>query len=170
MEEAQARGGAEGRTLIARALEMHRIAWRKGRDAEHGGIFCHVGPNGGEPPPCAKDGEMDFGERWDDKVWWAHGEALYSTALATFAGDGPPDTESWRAFEELHAYTQSAFVNAEHKEWFAYLARDGTPHARFDGLGSWIKCFFHVPRALLRCARLFEREAAAAASSKKRRD
>ena len=106
---------------------------------------------------------MSIGPSGDDKVWWAHGEALYAHALATFAGE-QPDPEAWQAFERLHAYTQATFVHPEHKEWFAYLARDGSPHARFAGLGSWIKCFFHVPRALLRCAVLFEREAAAAAA------
>ena len=62
--------------------------------------------------------------------------------------------ECWAWFERVHHYTWAHFPDPEFGEWFGYLNRRGEVLLPLKG-GKWKGCF-HLPRALLRCWKLFE--------------
>ena len=150
--------------LAALAIKVADFSYAKGHDEKHGGIVAFVDENGEQPPGPE---HIQFGERWDDKIWWVHGEAMYAMALAAVEGraaakatattTSAPDRH-FAAFEHLHQYTQEVFADPVLREWACYLQRDGSPHPQYPDKGTWIKCFFHVPRALMKLVLLFERE------------
>ncbi|MEM0961931.1 MAG: AGE family epimerase/isomerase [Bacteroidota bacterium] len=122
-------------------------AYRRGWDAEHGGLFYFLDAEGHSPTQL----------EWSMKLWWPHCEALYGHLLgASLTGS----EDAWEAFRETDRYTFEHFPDPEHGEWFGYLDREGRVTHRFKG-GPYKGCF-HVPRALLLCVRrLAEMEDAA---------
>lgn len=148
MEEALHRGDKE---LFERSARFCRYAFEKGRDQQHGGILAFTDYRG-NPPPGVVDVVNDWGERWDDKIWWVHSEALYATALAAVVLD---DQWFMDRFLELHDYCRRHFWDSEYGEWYCYLNRDNTP--RVTDKGNWIKAAYHIPRNLLKLSLLFER-------------
>lgn len=149
-EEGLARGD---RRVVERAIEVMGWAYENGHDREHGGLLAFTTPEGAPAP--AEGGASNWsGESPTTKIWWAHSEALYATALAALWGE---DRQMWTRFEHLHAYTQRHFADPEFGEWYTYLDRDGTP--RVTDKGTWIRCAFHVPRNLMKVALLLERAA-----------
>ncbi len=120
------------------------FAW----DNEHGGVFYFMDALDRPSPEL----------QWDMKLWWPHCEALVALLMAYRAtGDG----EFLKWFEKVHDWTWSHFPDPAHGEWFAYLNRRGEATSTLKG-GKW-KCFFHLPRALLVCARLLDELAGASA-------
>lgn len=142
----------QDRKLFERAAQFCRYAYEAGRDKEYGGILAFTDSQG-NPPPGVTDVVNDWGERWDDKVWWVHSEALYATALAGIVLD---DQSFVDRFVELHEYCTRYLWDQEYGEWFCYLNRDNTP--RVSDKGTWIKAAFHIPRNLLKLTLLFEEE------------
>jgi N-acylglucosamine 2-epimerase len=137
------------KAIVNRAATICDWMYDKGHDREYGGLFGFCSPDGNQPPGAEQI--APWGERWDDKVWWVHSEALYATLLSAITRD---DANAFSRFLELHHYTQRWFVDPEFGEWYEYLHRHGTPRSPLKG--SWIKCAFHVPRNLIRVVHLLE--------------
>lgn len=127
-----------------RALSVIDAMYRKSHDREFGGIF-HMLDDRGENG-LYRDWNRERDLKWDEKVWWTHGEAL--CALLT-AADRKQDEESWREFKRLYQWCRDHFYDREYGEWYAVLNRDGTP--RITDKGGLQKAAFHVPRSLCQC-------------------
>lgn len=118
------------------ALNIIDYGW----DPEYGGIVYYRDALG--KPPLQYE--------WDQKLWWVHVESLVAFAYGYLLTGRQ---ECWEWYERVHDYTWSHFPDPEYGEWFAYLNRRGEVYTDCKG-GKW-KCCFHVPRALLRCYRIF---------------
>ncbi len=135
---------ADGRqgVLIERAVDTILKILDFGWDREYGGIFYFLDAQGHPPQQL----------EWDQKLWWVHLEALVALAMA-YAETRRADVWAW--YEKVHAYTWTHFPDPEYGEWYGYLNRRGEVLLPLKG-GKWKGCF-HVPRALYRCWREFER-------------
>lgn len=123
--------------LVARW--MFDIGW----DEKLGGIKAFTNPHGGKPQGAELP--TTWGERWDDRIWWVHSEALYALALSSTVTD---DKWYMDSFDKLHDYVTQHFVDKEHGEWYAYLDKYGEIKSPLKG--NWIKCCFHIPRNLMK--------------------
>jgi len=147
LEEGLRRGD---RGLVERSVEVADWAWARGRDPEFGGIFSYLDSRGGEP--LRTDWHRETGMLWHDKAWWVHAEALYARALAALETGS---AERFGQFLELHDWCQKHFYDPLYGEWYAELWRDGRP--KNDHKGTLWKAAYHLPRALMKLALLFER-------------
>lgn len=128
---------------VERAVQLCRWCWTQGWDARDGGIFAFTGLDGAAPP--GSEYISAWGDRWDDKLWWAQSESLYALALAaSVSGDG----DLVDAFEQLSGFVQAKQIDHEYGEWYECLHRHG--EVRSPLKGSWIKCMFHVTRNLMK--------------------
>jgi N-acylglucosamine 2-epimerase len=127
---------------IERAAQTIRWSFEVGWDPDRGGLLAFTRPGGGPPP--GPEAAVPWGERWNDRIWWVHSEALYALACAAWHTGDP-----WFAdrFDALTAYVDRHFVDHEHGEWLAYLDENGQPIA--PQKGTWIKSFFHLPRNVM---------------------
>jgi N-acylglucosamine 2-epimerase len=132
--------------LIEASKKIYEWAMEQGWDKEYGGILYFTDVFGFPPEPYEHD----------MKLWWPHTEALYATLLA-FDVSGETKYEKW--FDILHEYSFSHFADPA-GEWFGYLHRDGTVSNTLKG--SMWKGPFHLPRALLLCARKLDKMMGAA--------
>jgi len=132
----------DDKRLIERAVDTAIRTIEFGWDGEHGGIFAFLDAKGHPPQQL----------EWDQKLWWAHLEALVAMAMAIRL-TGRPECEKW--YYKLHDWTWSRFPDSEHGEWFGYLNRRGEVLLPLKG-GKWKGCF-HVPRAMLMCWSEFEK-------------
>jgi N-acylglucosamine 2-epimerase len=80
-----------------------------------------------------------------------HSEALYALALA--AVETGKDL-FLRRFSKLHDWCMSHFFDEEYGEWYATLHRNGTP--KVTDKGTVWKAAYHLPRAIMKIALLFE--------------
>ncbi len=136
--------------VVRRAAEVCRWSFELGWDREHGGIVAFTKPGGGRP--LGPEAPVPWGERWNDRVWWVHSEALYALAAAAVATNDPWFVDQ---FDMLHRYVDAHFVDHEYGEWYSYL--DAYGNVLSPQKGSWVKCFFHIPRNLLMIVRLLRR-------------
>ncbi|NNJ24101.1 AGE family epimerase/isomerase [Alienimonas chondri] len=136
MKEGRRRGD---NALVQLGLTMLDWTWKRGWDAEHGGMLYFTSTDG-----------RPVQEYWHDmKFWWPHNEAIIATLLAyTLTGDSK--YAAWHAL--VHDWAHERFADPEHGEWFGYLHRDGTPSSSLKG--NWWKGPFHLPRMQLECWRL----------------
>ena len=118
------------------ASQIIRRSFRRGWDAEYGGLFYFLDADGKSPVQL----------EWDRKLWWPHCEALYAWLLLATETGAPGD---WDAFQQVKAYTFAHFPDPHHGEWYGYLDRAGAVSQDFKG-GPYKGCF-HVPRALWNC-------------------
>lgn len=132
------------RSLIDKAVEVTLSNLEFGWDSEFDGIFYFLDVEG---RPVQ---ELE----WDQKLWWVQLEALVALAMG-YRLTGRDECRDW--FERLHEYTWARFPDPEYGEWWGYLNRRGEVSVRSKG-GVWKGCF-HVPRALYRCMREFEKMA-----------
>ena len=121
--------------IITSTLEL---AW----DDEFGGIFYFLDIE--QHPPQQLE--------WDQKLWWVHLETLVALSMA-WRLTGRADCISW--YKKVHEYTWNHFPDPEYGEWYGYLSRGGEILLPLKG-GKWKGCF-HVPRALYKCMRQFEK-------------
>ncbi len=124
------------RALQETAYDIILSSLRRGWDEQYGGIRYMLNIDGSPAHPL----EVDM------KLWWPHCETLYALLLA-WTTSGREDIGRW--YEKVHDYTFGHFPDREFGEWYGYLNRDGSPTWTAKAT-SW-KCFFHLPRALLRC-------------------
>ena len=128
-------------SMINKALEILDCSLEIGWDKEYGGLLSFVDIEG-KPPEQLE---------WDMKMWWPHTEALYATLLA-YSITGSKKYNDW--FNTLHDYSFSHFADPA-GEWFGYLHKDGSIANSLKG-SIW-KGPFHLPRALILCARQLEK-------------
>jgi N-acylglucosamine 2-epimerase len=127
--------------LIEKAVDVTLSMLEFGWDNEYGGVFYFL-DRLGHPPQQLE---------WDQKLWWAHVEALVALALGYSL---TKRADCWKWYERVHAYTWEHFPDPEHGEWFGYLNRRGEVLLPLKG-GKWKGCF-HIPRGLYRCWKIFE--------------
>ena len=128
-------------SLVELGLQMLDYTWRRGWDAEHGGILYFTDLKG-----------LPVSEYWHDmKFWWPHNEAVIATILAhQLTGD--TRYAEWHG--QVHDWAYAHFPDREHGEWFGYLHRDGSVSSRLKG-NLW-KGPFHLPRMQLLAWKLLE--------------
>ena len=111
--------------------------WKRGWDAEHGGLLYFTDLRG-----------LPVQEYWHDmKFWWPHNEAIIATLLAWKLTGEPRFAEMHRL---VHEWSFAHFPDAEHGEWYGWLRRDGSVSSRAKG--SLWKGPFHLPRCLWYCS------------------
>jgi N-acylglucosamine 2-epimerase len=136
MEIARKRGD---RQLLETAIDIVLAALEQGWDAEYGGLKYMT--NIDWSPTHELGANL--------KLWWVHTETLYALLLGWSL---TRRMELWQWYRKIHDYTFGHFPDPEFGEWFGYLDRDGRPVWTAKAT-AW-KCFFHLPRALLRCHEL----------------
>lgn len=131
------RGG--NKEVEAKICHIIKSTLNYGWDKQYGGIFYFM--------DALNKPHLEL--QHDMKLWWVHNEALIA---CLFAYKSSKDVEFIDWFKKLDEYTWSHFPDPEYGEWFAYLNRQGEPTHLLKG-GKW-KTFFHLPRALMMCAKL----------------
>ena len=132
--------------LLAEIPEWTRRIYSYAHDSEFGGLYYFMD---------ALDKPMFDGMDMT-KGWWTHNEAMLAAAYSyRISGD------AWflRMFDEVDEWSTEHFRDPEFGEWYGVVRFDGSVRNGFKG--SLSKAFFHVPRALFNCIRVF-READAA--------
>ena len=115
--------------------------WKRGWDAEYGGILYFVDLRG-----------LPVQEYWHDmKFWWPQNETIIATLLA-FHLTGDPKYAEWHT--AAHDWAYNHFPDQQFGEWFGYLHRDGRISVPLKG-NLW-KGPFHMPRMQLVCWKLLE--------------
>jgi len=147
MEEALSR---KSPALFDRAVRILDWACKQGFDEMCGGIYSYLDALGGVPLQTTWHTEVNAS--WDDKVWWVHSEALYALALVAVEKDSQ---EHFDRFIALHDFCQKYFFDRKYGEWYAELYRDGSP--KLTDKGTLWKACYHLPRAIMMTANLFER-------------
>ena len=136
LEEAAHRQDAQLQQLGCNMLDW---MWRRGWDAQYGGLFYFRDVH-----------DKPVQEYWHDmKFWWPQDEGLIATLMA-YRMTGDAKYLGWH--EALREWSFRHFADPQHGEWFGYLHRDGSPANSLKG--SLWKSFFHHPRALWRCHQL----------------
>lgn len=94
---------------------------------------------------------------WDDKLWWVHSEALYTTLLC-YARSGDPGFLDWH--DRIFAYTFRTFPNPdpEVREWIQIRRRDGSPQEKTVALP--VKDPYHIARNLVLLLELLYQQSA----------
>lgn len=129
------------RATIDRCVDAVLSSLEFGWDRQFGGIFYFQDSEG---RPLER---LD----WDQKLWWVHLETL----VALLKGHNlTKRKECWQWFEKVHDYAWKRFPDPRYGEWFGYLNRRGEVLLDLKG-GKWKGCF-HLPRALLLCAKELE--------------
>ena len=97
---------------------------------------------------------------WDDKLWWVHSEALYTTLLCYFCGGGRQFRDM---FGRVFTYTMETFPNRDQdiREWVQIRTRDGKPQEKVVALP--VKDPFHIARNLILILELLDRQLTGAA-------
>lgn len=101
----------------------------------------------------------------DQKHWWVQAEAVVGFLNAwQLSGEQPFLDAALR----IWSYIEARVVDNQHGEWFAVLARDGTPMPDYPAfsdsckIGPW-KCPYHNARAAIEVMRRIKKEAPASA-------
>jgi len=132
--------------IFAMAEKVFQIGW----DESFGGILHFCGVNGGKP-----EGDLDgvAGEPmvqqlsgWDDKLWWVHSEALYTSLLCHIRTGRERFLD---IFMRIFAYTMETFPSRDQdvREWVQIRARNGKPQEKVVALP--VKDPFHIARNLI---------------------
>lgn len=138
LHEGRLRGEAGYVNLGLRILDG---MWRRGWDAECGGLFYFRDLH-----------DKPVQEYWHDmKFWWPHCEAIIATQLAF---EITRDTKYAEMHQQVHDWSFAHFPDPEHGEWYGYLHRDGSVSQRAKG--NLYKGPFHLPRMLWYCSRTAE--------------
>ncbi|HHV60220.1 MAG TPA: hypothetical protein GXX49_08055 [Clostridiaceae bacterium] len=136
---------------IKEACAITLRALQAGWDNEYGGILHFCGINGGKPGGSTEGIANEHMTKlvlnsWDDKLWWIHSEALYTTLLC-YEKTGDEKFLEWH--DKIFDYTFSFFPNPdrETREWLQILTRDGKPQEKVVAL--LVKDPFHITRNLI---------------------
>ncbi len=145
---------------IRQAVKVTERMFDLGWDHEYGGLLHFVDQEGGKPrgeqgaytghPMLAK-----LEASWDDKLWWVHSEALYTTLVAYHLSG---KEELYRRYQQVKDYTFKTFPHPEGKEWIQIRDRQGKPADKVVALP--VKDPFHIIRNLLLLLELLAEEGA----------
>ncbi len=137
--------------LIKRAARIVKRTMEVGWDTKYGGLFLFVNRDGGEPQGDIggfEDDEMvrKLKNDWDNKLWWPHSEALYSTLLSY---NLTKDKGLAELYNKVHHYTFAAFPNPDKQigEWIQIRDRQGRPETKVVALP--VKDPFHIARSFM---------------------
>jgi N-acylglucosamine 2-epimerase len=136
-----------------------RKALENGWDTQYGGILHFSGVSGGKPEGdtdgVAEEPMTRQLSGWDDKLWWIHSEALYTTLLCHFR-TGDDTFLDWH--DKVFDYTYRTFPNPdpEIREWIQIRRWDGSPQEKVVALT--VKDPFHIARNLILILELLQRE------------
>ena len=139
--------GDDGRR--SQVYRIAKAALETGWDGEKGGLLHFAGLTGGEPRGENGGLEEEPMSRqlssWDNKLWWVHSEALYTT-LRCYFETGDPWFRAWH--DKVFAYTYRTFPNMDPnvREWMQIRDREGRPENRVVALP--VKDPYHVVRNL----------------------
>jgi N-acylglucosamine 2-epimerase len=136
------------------AKKMVEIGW----DPEFGGLFLFVDRDGGQPKGDKSGMEhvsmvRQIEQNWDNKLWWPHSEALYTTLLCyqltgedCFLAD----------YNKIHEYTFRTFPNPDQEvgEWIQIRMRNGDPISKVVALP--VKDPYHIIRNVIYMIELLE--------------
>jgi N-acylglucosamine 2-epimerase len=86
----------------------------------------------------------------DTKLWWPVAESLYAI-LAAYKKTGEEKWLNW--LDKVHNYTVKHFIDQEYGGWFGFCDKYG--NLINTSKGSHSKGFFHTPRSLLNCIKLY---------------
>lgn len=115
--------------------------WKRGWDAEYGGLFYYRDVHG-----------KPVQEYWHDmKFWWPHNEAIIATMLAY---EITQDAKYAAMHQQVHDWAFAHFPDPEYGEWYGYLHRDG--RVSQQAKGNMFKGPFHLPRMLWYCSQLLD--------------
>ncbi len=143
--------------VVAQALKVTETMFNLGWDQEYGGLLHFVDKDGGKPrgevgefvghPMLAK-----LEGTWDDKLWWVHSEALYTTLLA-YRLSGKK--ELLAQYQKVKDYSFQTFPHQNNGEWIQIRDRQGKPVDKVVALP--VKDPFHIARNLLLLLELLEK-------------
>ncbi|MBS1371390.1 MAG: hypothetical protein HPZ91_15705 [Lentisphaeria bacterium] len=132
---------AGNRELLEKIPVWTRQIYGYTRDPEFGGLFFFMDALD-KPVPEGMDMV---------KGWWTHNEALLAAAFSyRISGD------EWflEMFDDVNRWCTEHFRDPEFGEWYGLVRFDGSVRDGFKG--SLSKTFFHLPRALYNCIRVFK--------------
>lgn len=137
-------------SVLPRSLKIIDAACEKAIDITNGGILHRFDCFN---KPSMEVLHTDTGLlRPDNKVDWVHCETLYTFALTAVLTE---DDGRFRKFWELHEYCQQYFHPKTGGDWYPLLAADGEVLRK--NKGGKHRVAFHVPRALMNLALLFQK-------------
>ncbi|GIP36648.1 AGE family epimerase/isomerase [Paenibacillus sp. J2TS4] len=124
--------------------KMIEIGW----DSDQGGLLLFVDRDGGQPRGSLTGIEQtamaqQVSNNWDNKLWWPHSEALYTTLLCySMTGDQAFLDDYWK----VHDYTFRTFPNPDEQvgEWIQIRMRNGEPINKVVALP--VKDPYHIIR------------------------
>lgn len=127
--------------------KMVEIGW----DAEYGGLLLFVDRDGGKPHGETAGIEQtgmvrQIRDNWDNKLWWPHSEALYTTMLCY----GITKDEAFLDdYKRIHEYTFRTFPNPDESvgEWIQIRMRNGEPIQKVVALP--VKDPYHIIRNVI---------------------
>lgn len=124
-----------------------------GWDPEHGGIYCFVDYQGGQPQGERAGGTQEqlIVDTWDTKLWWVHSELLY-LFLKMYQVTG--NEEYLACYQKSEDYAFSVFPNRQTGEWIQIRRRDGSPEDKVVALP--VKDPFHILRNFIKIVELTE--------------
>lgn len=134
----------------AKILTVASNALNNGWDSQYGGLLHFTGIHGGRPSGSDEGVADEPMTRqlagWDDKLWWVHSEALYTTLLCYFRS-GDLSFLNWH--DRIFEYTFRTFPNTDPDigEWIQIRGRDGAPQEKTVALP--VKDPYHIARNLV---------------------
>ncbi len=133
---------------IAKAVTVVAKMFELGWDREYGGLYHFVDREGGRPRgsislPSSNALIEKLANGWDDKLWWVHSEALYTTLLGYHLTG---DQRMIDAYQKVHDYSFATFPNPNEMtgEWIQIRDRYGKPQEKVVALP--VKDPFHITR------------------------
>lgn len=127
--------------IIDLAIKILDWSWKWGWDEKFGGI---INFRDCRNLPC-----QDYAH--DMKFWWPQCETIIATL---YAYKLTKDEKYLTWHKMIHDYTYTYFPDAEYREWYGYLHRDGSVSQ--PAKGNIFKGPFHIPRMMIKSALLCE--------------
>lgn len=135
-------------SYIPKALRTTKKMVELGWDAEYGGLLLFVDQDGGQPHGDVSGIEHtamvgQIRQNWDNKLWWPHSEALYTTLLGYSL---TKDDDFLHDYNRIHDYTFRTFPNPDESigEWIQIRMRSGEPINKVVALP--VKDPYHIIR------------------------
>lgn len=136
---------------IAKAIRTAQKMVKLGWDDQYGGLLLFVDRDGGRPRGDMSGIEhtamvKQIEQNWDNKLWWPHSEALYTTML----GYSLTKDETLLAdYRSIHDYTFRTFPHPDERvgEWIQIRRRNGEPIDKVVALP--VKDPYHIIRNVI---------------------
>lgn len=138
---------------IGKACEITMKTFEVGWDDVYGGLYYYVDKEGGMPKgrylsEIERIQGTQILDNWDDKLWWPHSEALYTTLLCYII---TKDKKFLDLYEMTHEYIFKTFPNPDNSvgEWIQLRDRKGLPQTSEVGGRLPVKDPFHIIRDMI---------------------